>query len=299
MSRKLLVISGPTSTGKTEVASIVARKYGGELVSADSCQVYKGMDIGTGKDQEEDIRIHMIDVVEPSVKYNVADYQKVAIEVIEDIFRRGKLPILVGVSGFYIDSVINSKYSTFSIKPNKILRKILGLININGLKLIYKLLDKKGFERLNHSDANNPYRLVRKIEIKLSKNSTTKKNTIDFDILHIKLTAPLTYLYQKIDKRVEKRMEMGFVVEIKNLLNKYKWSDPGMQIAAYKCLKPYFSKDLKEGLDECLTRWKYEEHCDARRQGNWYKNKKDVYVYDITRKKYLDMILKRVSRWYN
>ena len=168
MFNKLLVISGPTATGKTDLAVKLAKKYDGELVSGDSCQIYKGMDIGTGKDQPSDTPIHLIDIITPDQKFSVADFQKIGLETIKEIQSRGKLPILVGCSGFYIDSLINPNYNTFSIKPNKILRFIFKYLSLGTLQKIYKFLDKDGFSKLNHSDINNHYRLTRKTEIKLS-----------------------------------------------------------------------------------------------------------------------------------
>ena len=305
MFNKLLVISGPTATGKTDLAVKLAKKYNGELVSGDSCQIYKGLDIGTGKDQPKNTPIHLLDLVTPDKKFSVADFQKIGLKTIKEIQSRHKLPILVGCSGFYIDSLINSNYNTFSVKPNKCLRFILKFLSLNTLQKIYKLLDKNGFSKLNHSDINNHYRLTRKIEIKLfsskkksSFEKDTKSSKVDsFDILHISLTAPLDYLYQRIDSRVHKRMEMGFLDEIKNLLKKYQWSDPGMQIAAYQCLRPYFKKT--SSLISCLQSWSYAEHSDARRQTCWFKTKSNATFFDITQKKYDKNIYTLVDKWYN
>lgn len=303
MFNKLLVISGPTATGKTDLAVKLAKKYNGELVSGDSCQIYKGMDIGTGKDQPQDTPIHLIDLVTPDKKFSVADFQKIGLQSIKEIQSRHKLPILVGCSGFYIDSLINSNYNTFSIKPNKILRFIFKYLSLKCLQKIYKILDNDGYSKLNHSDINNHYRLCRKIEIKLSpqKNRNSKLEIRNFDLLHISLTAPLDYLYQRIDARVDKRMEMGFLEEIKNLLKKYKWSDPGMQIAAYQCLKPYFLDTNRNDslLQTCLQSWSYAEHSDARRQTCWFKTKSNATFFGITKKKYEENIFKQVDKWYN
>ncbi|MPM53800.1 tRNA dimethylallyltransferase [bioreactor metagenome] len=298
MFNKLLIISGPTATGKTDLAVKIAKKYNGELVSGDSCQIYKGMDIGTGKDQPEETPIHLIDIITPDQKFSVADFQKVAQKTIKEIQSRGKLPILVGCSGFYIDSVINPNYNTFSIKPNKFLRFILNRFSVKTLQKIYKFLDPLNFSKLNHSDINNHYRLSRKIEIKLfSKNVENCKLKIEnFDILHISLTAPLDFLYQRIDLRVQKRMDIGFLDEIKTLLKKYKWSDPGMQIAAYKCLKPYFQN--KNNLENCLQLWSYAEHSDARRQSCWFKSRPNVYFFDITKKDFQKNINSKITKWY-
>ncbi len=298
MFNKLLVISGPTATGKTDLAVKIAKKYNGELVSGDSCQIYKGMDIGTGKDQPQDTPIHLIDLVTPDKKFSVADFQKIGLETIKEIQSRGKLPILVGCSGFYIDSLINPNYNTFSIKPNKFLRFIFKYLSLNTLQKIYKFLDKDGFSKLNNSDINNHYRLTRKIEIKIFKKDT--KYLIPdtkYNILHVSLTAPLDFLYQRIDTRVNKRMEIGFLNEIKNLLKKYKWSDPGMQIAAYQCLKPYLMKTSP--LSSCLQSWSYAEHSDARRQTCWFKTKSKANYFDITKNKYEENIFKQVDKWYN
>ena len=314
MFNKLLVISGPTATGKTDLAVKLAQKYNGELVSGDSCQIYKGMDIGTGKDQPSDTPIHLIDIITPDQKFSVADFQKIGLETIKEIQSRGKLPILVGCSGFYIDSLINPNYNTFSIKPNKILRFIFKYLSLSTLQKIYKFLDKDGFSKLNHSDINNHYRLTRKIEIKLSslKNIENCKLKIEnFDLLHLSLTAPLDFLYQRIDSRVNKRMEIGFLDEIERLLKKYKWTDPGMQIAAYQCLRPYFENnkkvikaplhqgELPEGLRGLVKLWSYAEHSDARRQTCWFKTKSGAIFFDISKDNFDKPIFRLVDKWYN
>lgn len=300
MSNQLLIISGPTATGKTDLAVKLAKKYNGELVSGDSCQIYKGMDIGTGKDQPEETPIHLIDIITPDQKFSVADFQKVAIKTIKEIQSRDKLPILVGCSGFYIDSVINPNYNTFSIKPNKFLRFLLNRFSVKTLQKIYKFLDFQNFSKLNHSDINNHYRLSRKIEIKLFQSKLpdqSEEGTVKgFDTLHLSLTAPLDFLYKRIDTRVQKRMDIGFLDEVKTLLKKYKWSDPGMQIAAYKCLKPYFQH--KNDLENCLKLWSFAEHSDARRQSCWFKSRLNTYFFDITNKNFNKNILSKVSRWY-
>ncbi len=304
---KLLVISGPTATGKTDLAVELAKKYNGELVSGDSCQIYKGMDIGTGKDQPEETPIHLIDIVTPDQKFSVADFQKIGLQTIKEIQSRNKLPILVGCSGFYIDSLINPNYTTFSVKPDKIWRFISRLCSVKTLQKIYKFLDKKNFSKLNNSDINNHYRLTRKIEIKLFQprlsalparrsGGSREGSGKGFNILHLSLTAPMDFLYKRIDARVNKRMQIGFLSEITKLLKKYKWSDPGMQIAAYQCLKPYFEN--KKDLKKCLQDWSYAEHSDARRQSCWFKTKATVQHFDITQKGFKQKIFKLVDKWY-
>jgi tRNA dimethylallyltransferase len=322
MFKKLLVISGPTATGKTDLAVKIAKKYNGELVSGDSCQIYKGMDIGTGKDQPTDTQIHLIDIITPDQKFSVADFQKIGLKTIKEIQLKNKLPILVGCSGFYIDSLINPNYNTFSVKPNKFWRFFSKLLSVKTLQKLYRFLDKEGFLKLNHSDINNHYRLTRKIEIKIANlnrkkqfSALSKEGLGDgFDLLHISLTAPMDYLYKRIDKRVQKRIDIGFLSEITTLLKKYKWSDPGFKIAAYQCLKPYFqnknyrisplnqgemsSKTRQKGLSDCLDKWSYAEHSDARRQSCWFKGRQNVIFFDITKQNFQPKIFKLISKWY-
>jgi tRNA dimethylallyltransferase len=315
MSNQLLIISGPTATGKTDLAVKLAKKYNGELVSGDSCQIYRGMDIGTGKDQPDETPIHLIDIINPDQKFSVAEFREIGLKTIKEIQSRGKLPILVGCSGFYIDSLINPNYDTFSIKPKKFLRFILNRFSVSTLQKIYKFLDKKSFSKLNHSDINNHYRLSRKIEIKLfqkniNKSLWSKRDLERFDILHISLTAPLDFLYQRIDARVDKRMKMGFLNEIKTLLKKYSWDDPGFQIAAYQCLHPFFENKKKSPLSKgdaanaerdlntCLQKWSYAEHSDARRQSCWFKTKSNAEFFDITDKSFPKNAFNRVAKWY-
>ena len=302
MLKKILIISGPTATGKTDLAVELAKKYNGELVSTDSCQSYKGLDIGTGKDQPGETPIHLIDLITPDQKFSVAQFQKAGLEIINKLHSQNKLPILVGCSGFYLDSLINPNYDTFSIKPNKIWRLISRKLSVKTLQKIYKFLDKNGFEKLNNSDIYNHYRLIRKIEIKLSsKRNPTDNQKNNFNILHISLIAPLDFLYKRIDTRVQKRLDLGFFDEVETLLKKYSWSDPGMQIGAYQCLKPYFKNKKENVLQDCLQKWKYAEHSDARRQSTYFKSRyqNKASFFDITSPIFKDKIFKLISKWYN
>lgn len=301
MSKKILIISGPTATGKTDLAIKLAKKFNGELVSADSRQVYKGMDIGTGKDHPRGIKIHLVDVIKPNQSFSVAQYQKLVFEKIKEIQSNGKLPIMVGGTGLYINSIINSQTETFSIKPKPFLRLFLNHFSVSGLQKIYKLLDCKAFNNLNNSEKHNPHRLIRKIEINLfvPKKMVTENQVLFNDYLHISLTAPSDYLYQKIDTRVKTRFDAGLLDEIRGLLNKYSWSDPGLNTLAYKEFKPYFDSNNSETLNDCVVRWKFDEHAYARRQKTWFKNKSDIMFFDITKPSYKQNILEAVDKWYN
>jgi tRNA dimethylallyltransferase len=299
---KLLIISGPTATGKTDLAVKLAKLYNGELISADSRQIYQGLDIGTGKDHPKNIKINLIDLITPDQSFSVAQYRQLVIKKISEIQAKNKLPILVGCSGFYIDSVVNPNYNTFSVIPNFLLRKIFFKFPTPLLKFILKTIDRKTYSQLNNSDINNPLRLIRKIEIKLS-----KKNIIvplhqggikgGFNILHLSLIAPTKFLYERIDARVEKRLKIGHIDELKNLLKKYSWSDPGLKVSAYSCFCDYFDKKIS--FDEAIQKWKYSEHRDARRQFTWFKKQKNLNFIDITELNFSTKVFDLVKKWYN
>lgn len=298
--KSFLIISGPTATGKTSLASKLAKKFNGELISADSRQIYRGMDIGTGKDHPKDMVIHMIDILNPDESFSVAQYRLLALEKIDDIISRGKLPIMVGGTGQYIDSIIRPK-ETFSIKPNKFLRFFLNRFPLKLLQLNLRLLDSQTFRLLNNSDRHNPHRLIRKIEIFLSLKKTSsslpskEESGEGLSVFHLSLTAPNSFLFKKIDKRIQNRLNDGLLKEIEKLLTKYKWSDPGMNTLAYK----EFAKLNKgKSFDDCVRKWKSDEHNYVRRQKTWYKKQSNLYFIDIS-KNFHKQVISIVSRWYN
>jgi len=298
---KILIISGPTATGKTDLAVKLAKEFNGALISADSRQIYQNLDIGTGKDHPKDFKINLIDLITPDLSFSVAQYQKLAFQKISEIYLQNKLPIIVGGTGLYIDSIVNPDKSTYSIQPNPILRFILNKLSTSNIQRIYKLLDKNSFNNLNNSEQHNPHRLIRKIEIKLSRrdvlqNVSTNQN--NFNFLHLSLTAPTSFLYPRIDTRVQKRLDIGLLDEIKKLLKKYSWSDPGLNTLAYKEFKDYFS-NVGVSLAETQKKWTFDEHAYARRQITWFKKQTNIHFIDITKPKYLLHTLDLVKKWYN
>lgn len=315
---KLLIISGPTATGKTALAIKLAKIYNGELISADSRQIYQGLDIGTGKDHLPDVKIHLVDIIKPNQSFSVVQYQTQALAIIADIHFRHKLPIIVGGTGQYIDSIVNPHKDTFSIKPIPVLRFFLNKFPLTALQYIYKVLDPNGYKNLNNSEVHNPHRLIRKIEIKLSfpKIKNLKLKIKNYSILHLSLTAPNEFIYQSIDQRVQNRLKMGLINEIKNILKFYKWSDPGLNTLAYKEFRPYFiethnyaslsNKSVRthhdafqpnDLLDKAITNWKFDEHAYARRQKTWFKKMSPINFFDITQPDYLDYIFIKVKKY--
>ncbi len=284
---KLLVIVGPTGTGKSTLALKLAKKFNGELVSADSRQVYQGLDIGTGKETKGNIKkeagkwivdgvpIHLYDVVRPDEKFSLADYQQLAIEKIADIHSRGKLSILVGGSGLYIQSVTEG-LKIPKVAPNQQLRDKLEEKGLDLLLLELEKVDPKTFEKI---DKNNPRRVIRALEVYhqtgQSLSTLQEKFKADYEVLKIGLTGPREDLYPKIDKRIEDWFKNGFIKEVSTLVKKYDKNLPSLTSLGYRQVAMYL--DGKLSLDEAKLRMKFDHHSYVRRQMTWFKRDKSIY----------------------
>lgn len=291
---KLLIICGPTATGKTKLGIDLAKKFNGEIISADSRQVYQGMDIGTGKD---DLKTWLVDVVKPDFRFNVADYKKCAEAAIEDILKRGKLPIIVGGTGFYIKA-ITEEIETIGVEPDWELRAKLTNYQINELRIALERLDPKRWQKMNESDRQNSRRLIRAIEI-ARKPAGRQDQSPNFDTLFIGLTAPNEILYQRIDQRVKARVEAGLEDEIRNLLKKgYNWENSALGTTlAYSEWRGYFEN--QKNKEEVILRWKFDEHGYARRQMTWFKKNPKINWFDITKQNFQEEVEKEVENWYS
>lgn len=262
---KLLIIIGPTATGKTALAISAAKKLNGEIISADSRQVYRGLDIVTGKDKEEygGVPVWGIDLVDPDYNFNVSDYVDYARAKTREIQNRGKLPIVVGGTVLYIKALLEP-FETINVPPNEKLRKELYKLSVEELQ------KKLGENRMNESDFRNPRRLIRAIEIKESKQMPDQVRHDTFDTTIISLTAPLDYLYGRINKRVDERIQAGASEEYQKLLEKYSPTLPSMSAIGYK--------------DQNAELWKLHEHQYAKRQVTFIKKflkGKEVIELDI------------------
>lgn len=294
---KLLVICGPTATGKTRIAADLARKFDGELVSADSRQVYKDMDIGTGKDKSElgKVPLWMIDVVNPNEEFSVSHYVRLAKSAIADIRKRGKNPIVIGGTGFYINALIRP-FDTLDVPPNFALREKLSNIGVEVLQTQLRLLDKTVFEKMNDSDKMNPRRLIRKIEI-VSGSSARGPLAEEKNVLIIALTAPYKKLYRRIDTRVDMRVSQGITREIDGLLDRgYSWDLPAMNTLGYKQWRDVFTQNAP--IDDAIQKWKYDEHAYARRQMTWFRNMPDIEWFDVTDPEVSAQVTRKVWAWY-
>jgi len=330
---KFLIVCGPTATGKTKLGINLAQKFNGEILSADSRQVYQGMTIGTGKDISNfkfqisnsfqisnfkfqigyylinGIKLWLLDIVEPNYRFNVADYKKCAEVVLEDIWKRGKLPMIVGGTGFYIKAITEG-IGTMGVQPDWEMRKRLSNCSIVELFQMLAKIDPERSQGMNESDRQNPRRLIRAIEVarnlkfearnsKQIQNSNSQK--IINDILFIGLRVSYETLYQRIDQRVEQRVKDGLEDEINGLLKKgYNWENSALGTTlAYREWKEYF--EGKKPKEKVIQKWKYDEHNYARRQMTWFrKTLRHVQGkwFDIDENGWMKEVESLVGNWY-
>jgi len=216
---KLVVIVGPTASGKSDLAVHLAQKFSGEIISADSRQVYKGMDIGSGKIFKSEMRSiphHLLDVASPKLRFTVSQYQKLALKAIKQIYSRGKLPILVGGTPFYVYSIVDN-YVFPEVKPNSKLRSQLEKLSIEEL---LKKLQELDSERTESIEQKNKRRLIRALEIVITTDQPVPrlhKTTPLFDVLILGIKKSPEELKKRIHKRLLKRLEEGMIEEVEKL----------------------------------------------------------------------------------
>ncbi len=272
---KLLVILGPTATGKSDLAVALASKFNGEIISADSRQIYKGLNLGTGKITKKEmcgIPHYMLDIVSPKTIYNVAKYNAKVQKIISDILKKNKLPILCGGTGFYIDAVVNNT-TLPEVPPNLKLRKQLEPKTCEQLMTILEKIDKNIIRTI---DAKNKRKIIRAIEIAKALGKVPAiKNEQFYDTLEIGLFMPDKILKERILLRLQNRIKNGMVAEAKKLHKEgLSWARMENLGLEYRYLSRYLNKkiDLDQMISELNSQiWQY-----ARRQKTWYKRNKNI-----------------------
>jgi tRNA dimethylallyltransferase len=268
---KLLVILGPTASGKSELAIKIAKLFNGEIVSADSRQIYKEMNIGTAKPIKDNLH-HLLDLISPDKYFSAAQYKELAYKTIKDIQNRGKLPILCGGTGLYISSVIEN-WQFPKAPPQKRLRKELEKKSTEQLFKIYQKIDPDGAKFI---DKKNKRRLIRAIEVCKANNKPfsqqRKSNKPLFDTLIIGIKLPKEKLKKRIALRIKKMMKMGLETEVKILVKKYGWI-PSLQTIGYQEWKQYFDNKNKKEVQDLIELHTIQY---SKRQMTWFKKIKNI-----------------------
>lgn len=273
---KLIAVIGPTASGKSALAVEIARLIGGEIVSADSRQVYTDLDIGTGKVTKREMRgipHHLLDVGSPKRAMSVVQYEMLATRAIHDILKRGKVPIVCGGTGLYVDAVLTS-VSFPAVAPNPTLRHQLEKFPVEKLFSKLKKLDPVRAETI---DAKNPRRLIRAIEIASALGSVPARTpaTERYDTLYIGLTLPKEELAERIHTRLIARMRRGMVAEAKRLHEQgLSWKRMGSLGLEYRFLAQFLQKKISRA--EMLTNLEIAIRQYSKRQMVWFKKNKSI-----------------------
>ena len=306
---KVIVIVGPTASGKTSLSIELAKKINGEIVSCDSMQIYKDMDIGSAKPTQEEmqgIKHYLIDVVSPNERFSVAEYKKQAERAIEEILAKGKVPIVIGGTGLYADSLIYGiEYQEIDYDENY--RKSLEIQaqTDDGLKMLYnqaKRIDEEAIKKISENDKK---RIIRVLEIyhqtgktKTELEAESRKNEVKYDYKVFAINMDRQVLYDRINKRVDLMIENGLIQEVENLLEKYKAFPTAMQGLGYKEVVQYFNKELTK--EEMIDKIKQETRRYAKRQLTWFRKNKETIWLDgqLGNENNINIILEEIN-WAN
>ena len=276
-TKKLLVILGPTASGKTDLSIKLANKFNGEVVSADSRQIYKGMDIGSGKVTKKEMKgipHYLLSVANPKTRFTVAQYQKLALKAIRDIQRRNKLPILVGGTGFYIQSVVDGIVIP-EVKPDWKLRAKLSL---QPLPELVKQLAKLDPVRASTVDQNNPRRVIRALELVLKLKHpipTLQQKDAGFDTLILGVKKNPNELKNLIQKRLLKRLKNNAMInEVKKLRKTLSWKRLEEFGLEYRFVAQYLQNKIS--YQKMINNIQKESEQYAKRQMTWFKRDKRI-----------------------
>lgn len=284
--QKVVVIGGPTASGKTDLSIRLAKKINGEIVSADSMQIYKEMNIGTAKpdeDERQGIKHYMMDIINPDERYSVADYKRQAKIAIQEIINKGKTPIVVGGTGLYIDSLIY-EIEYVDIQTDLEYRKQLEeRVEKEGLQKLYeeaKKIDECAMEKISPNDKKRILRVLEiykqtgKTKTQLDKQSR-KDVQYDYKVFAINMNREI--LYNRINKRVDIMIQKGLIDEVKQIYNKYKMFPTAMQALGYKEVVEYLEDKITK--EEMIEKIKQESRRYAKRQLTWFrKNKQTIWL---------------------
>ncbi|CAM3860279.1 MULTISPECIES: tRNA (adenosine(37)-N6)-dimethylallyltransferase MiaA [Bacillus] len=286
---KVAVIIGPTAVGKTKLSIDLAKALNGEIISGDSMQIYRTMDIGTAKVTKEEmdgIPHYMVDIKNPEESFSVAEFQERVRKHIREITKRGKLPIIVGGTGLYIQSVLFD-YQFTDDAGDAIYREQMEKLALErGVEYVHKKLQEVDPDSAERIHANNVRRVIRALEIfhttgeKMSDQLEKQENELLYDVSLIGLTMDREMLYDRINLRVDIMMDQGLLEEVEGLYNRGIRDCQSIQAIGYKEIYDYFEDRVS--LEEAVSQLKTNSRRYAKRQLTWFRNKMDVTWFDVT-----------------
>ncbi|MED2934802.1 tRNA (adenosine(37)-N6)-dimethylallyltransferase MiaA [Bacillus wiedmannii] len=286
---KVAVIIGPTAVGKTKLSIDLAKELNGEIISGDSMQIYRTMDIGTAKVTKEEmdgIPHYMVDIKNPEESFSVAEFQERVRKHIREITERGKLPIIVGGTGLYIQSVLFDYQFTDDAGDTIYREQMEKLALERGVEYVHKKLQEVDPESAERIHANNVRRVIRALEIfhttgeKMSDQLEKQENELLYDVSLIGLTMDREMLYDRINLRVDIMMDQGLLEEVEGLYNRGIRDCQSIQAIGYKEIYDYFEDRVS--LEEAVSQLKTNSRRYAKRQLTWFRNKMDVTWFDVT-----------------
>lgn len=302
-NRKIIVVCGPTASGKTALAVEIALKFGGEIVSADSVSVYKGLDIGSAKPSEEEkkgVPHYLIDVASPKDSFSVGEYEELAVPTVEDILDRGKIPIICGGTGFYVNSILYRMSYGLSKGDAAIRQKYEQAADEKGREYVYSVLKEKDPETAGKLHPNDLVRVIRALEIFDAtgvKKSDIKDEMIPrYDFIALMPTMPREALYERINSRVDNMMSCGLTSEVKGLIESgVTPDDQCMQGIGYK----ETAEAILSGTKVATELIKMNTRRYAKRQITFFKRFQNLYPIDFTSDDKIEKTFKIVNEFLN
>lgn len=290
---KVIVICGPTASGKTALSIELAKKINGEIISADSMQIYKDMDIGTAKPDKgemQGIQHYLLDCVSPDTRYSVAEYKIDATKAIEEILQKGKTPIIVGGTGLYVDTLIYGiEYNDIQI-DEQYRNELEKIAEEQGLETLYKMATQIDEQAMKKISKNDKKRIMRVLEIykatgktKTEQEYESRKNGVKYDYKVFALNMDREVLYNRINVRVDLMIKNGLIEEVSNLKEKYNKFPTAMQGLGYKEVVEYLEN--KTTKDEMIEKIKMETRRYAKRQLTWFRKNKETIWLDATKER--------------
>ena len=295
----LLIITGPTGIGKTEISLELADKYKGEIISSDSMQIYKKLDIGTAKVDldKTDIPHHMVDILEAHENFSVADFKIKAKEIISDINRRGGLPILVGGTGLYINSIVYNLDFTETKADYEYREELRKILEEKGSEFLYNKLFNLNKDMAEKIHPNNGQRIIRALEILKSgneKENNFRQENEDYNLIFIGLNMNRGRLYERINKRVDKMIDLGLVDEVRSLLDEgLDKNSQSLKAIGYKEVILYLDGEIE--YSEMIDLIKKNSRHYAKRQLTWFRRDGRIKWFD----RESDNLLEKIETYIN